>query len=387
MSTISRLAVVLCLIPLGMEARAMSPDDIFAYPASHKTCDRDSTHQSCGNMGCDERPLDVDCGTDCCGEIGCGSDCSACGFGLCDTLGGLIIPQPSCRYDRTKCHPIPQQGILFGLLPPEYFLSDHCFDDFIQPVTNPVYATDPRSFTRARFLFISQTVPEDIFGGGDFQVYALQATFAINERFAIIAEKDGFIVTDLPGLAPLGVGDGWANIALGAKYVALRDVCNQQLLTVGLMYETATGEADALQSGTDGIWNFFASYGKEIFDDTHFVGVFGWSLPNNGSLDSESIYYSAHLDHEVFDGIYALVEFNGRTYIDGADEFPLPIEGFDLINLGAAGVDGQTTVTAAIGGAYKPNPHLEFAAAWEFPISSNRHLFDNRTTVGISLIY
>ena len=72
--------------------------------------------------------------------------------------------------------------------------SDRAFDRFIEPVTNPVFFEDPRSRTRLRFIFINQLIPEgSLLQGGDLQVYGLEATFAINERLAIIAQKDGYI--------------------------------------------------------------------------------------------------------------------------------------------------------------------------------------------------
>jgi|GEM_PF-2634110 len=53
-----------------------------------------------------------------------------------------------------------------GLLP-----SDHCFDDFISPISNPFFFEDPRSLTEVRGIFIENSLPSEI-SGGDFQLYA-----------------------------------------------------------------------------------------------------------------------------------------------------------------------------------------------------------------------
>ena len=52
------------------------------------------------------------------------------------------------------------------------FRSDHEFDTFMEPVTNPVFFEDPRSKTRLRIFFLNQQIPEgSALGGGDYQGY------------------------------------------------------------------------------------------------------------------------------------------------------------------------------------------------------------------------
>ena len=61
------------------------------------------------------------------------------------------------------------------------FRSDREFDTFIEPISNPVWSMDPRSITRARFIFLNQMIPgSSIIGKGDLQVYALQISVALN---------------------------------------------------------------------------------------------------------------------------------------------------------------------------------------------------------------
>lgn len=80
-----------------------------------------------------------------------------------------------------------------GYAPPAYpvsqetrglFESDHAFDGFSTPLSNPVQSKDPRSLTEVRFLFLGdwsrRSTP--VIGGGSFQVYAMQVRLAVTDR-------------------------------------------------------------------------------------------------------------------------------------------------------------------------------------------------------------
>lgn len=288
----------------------------------------------------------------------CGEGCDACG----ESCGG---------------------GWLSGLT----LKSDRCFDGFIEPVSNPVFFEDPRSRTRLRFLFINQQIPNGSpIGGGDFQVYAAQATIALSDRLSIIAQKDGFITLQADGLPH---GDGWGDLGTGLKYVLIRDPQQQFLLSAGFMFEWSNGSSEVFQGNGDGVWNFFLTTGKAFgeCDQNHFIGTFGWHAPQDPSAESESIFYSLHLDRHVGKGFYGLLELNGIQYVNDGDRLPLSVEGGDLINLGSTDVSGNTFVSLAVGATQKINENLQVGGAWEFPITGRQDLMDNRVTATISLIY
>ena len=91
------------------------------------------------------------------------------------------------------------------------FRSDREFDSFIEPISNPIWAMDPRSMTRARFVFLNQMIPaKSVIGKGDLQVYALQLSVALNERWSIIATKDGYNTLQAAGIPN---DQGWADVA------------------------------------------------------------------------------------------------------------------------------------------------------------------------------
>ncbi len=62
------------------------------------------------------------------------------------------------------------------------FQSDHEFDSFISPISNPFYNQDPRALTEARPIFIWQQTPNanQIFGGGNTEDSAGAAGIGVN---------------------------------------------------------------------------------------------------------------------------------------------------------------------------------------------------------------
>lgn len=292
--------------------------------------------------------------------------------------------RPSCPPCQSFIHYQPEPYAI-TLFPNDLFRSDHEFSDFVEPVTNPILFEDPRSMTRVRFDFINQEIPgNSVLRGGDAQVYAMQATVALSNRLTLLANRDGYIDFN-PNALP--DENGWADIGTGLKYVIIRDECNRFLLSGGFLYEWSHGSNDVFQGNGDGVWNFFLTTGKG-FGKNHFIGTVGWELPNNGSAESESIFYSLHLDREIADGIYVLTEFTGIEYVESGRAIPgLNMEGGDLFNLGAGNVAGNHFASWAVGGAWKPNRHVSIGAAYEIPVTNRKDLMDNRVTANLTLFY
>src|SRR5262245_20247467 len=67
-------------------------------------------------------------------------------------------------------------GLFSGNLFQGTFQSDHCFDRFISPVSNPFFFEDPRALTELRPIFIYQHIPgsNPLFHGGSFEGFFLQ---------------------------------------------------------------------------------------------------------------------------------------------------------------------------------------------------------------------
>lgn len=62
-------------------------------------------------------------------------------------------------------------------------------DNTIAPVTNPFYFEAAQVNTELRPVFIHHEIPSSFLGGGDANVYGVQARWAVNDRLALIATK------------------------------------------------------------------------------------------------------------------------------------------------------------------------------------------------------
>ena len=266
------------------------------------------------------------------------------------------------------------------------FESDHAFDNFINPVSNPVLAKDPRSSTWARVLFINNNFPGSTpIGGGDAQIYAMQVNLAITDRLTFIADKDGYGVFRTTNLKP---SNGWLDLAAGFKYTLIRDVENQFLFTVGIMYEMPSGAAQVFQRTGEGIFTPFITYGKQFADHWHFMGTHGYSFGVDPGANSSFFYHSLHLDREINGWFYPLVEMNFFQYTHGGNALPRAIgEGDGLLNLGTQGMNGRDLLTTAIGAKFKLSQNVMAGAAYEFPLSGYMGILNNRVTVDLVLRY
>ena len=227
-------------------------------------CSLSTCSNECGDSGCSVDP-------DCCEEPGC-ADLSGCGEDCCGLFGGSGTGLASHLKLRK---------------------SDHCFDDFISPMTNPVYFEDPRTLTEARLIYMNHRVPA-VLGGGSVQLFAMQLRAALTDDLSIIATKDGYAVSD----SPL-VDDGWANVSAGLKLNVYKNVCTQTIASVGTTYEIPMGSRGTLQGHGDGEFHFFGTGGTEILEDTHFISGTGLRLPVDQDAQSTVFYWSNHIDRKI----------------------------------------------------------------------------------------
>lgn len=268
------------------------------------------------------------------------------------------------------------------------FESDRAFPGFIGPISNPILSKDPRSLTEARPLYIYNKIdPSHPLGSGNFDVYAMQLRVALTDRLTFIADKDGYAT--IHPQVPVGTLEGWLDLAAGLKYVFVRDVENQFLVTGGFMYEIPNGEAAVFQNQGGGLFTLFGTIGKEFAGRAHILDTFGTQLPTNWNANSSLFYNSLHLDYALLPWLYPLIELNWLHYTSGGNRgIPAAIgEGDGLINIGTSGVAGNDLVTTAVGLKCLLNDHLELGTAWEVPISNRHDLINNRLLVEAILRY
>ncbi|MBI1323583.1 hypothetical protein GC170_10415 [bacterium] len=265
------------------------------------------------------------------------------------------------------------------------FQSDHEFDGFTGPLSNPVQFKDPRSLTEARLIFMQNwTRPSTpVIGQSSMQVYALQLRLALTERLQIFADKDGIV-----RLSPKGTTSttGLANIAAGAKYVFLRNVETQTLGSLAVQYEAPTGYANIFQNQGSGLLGIWGIFGQEFGDGWHGILQIGQNLRMN-KIDSGYFMTSAHIDKR-FGKFTPFYEANWFYYNQTGTFLPtLNTEGGGLLNVGAGKVMGLNYVTNAIGFKYDLTPNAELGVGYEFQLSDRAMLLGNMVHAQLILRY
>jgi hypothetical protein len=291
-----------------------------------------------------------------------------------------IVPMvsPSYAADNSVYAAAPAtKAPLLGLIAP----SDAAFGSFISPISNPVFFEDPRTLTEAKLIFLNNQMPGSV-GGNNIQLYALQLRVALTDRLSIIATKDGYVVSEN------GVeGDGWANLALGLKYNVYKDACAQRILSVGTTYQIASGTPAALQGNGDGEFNFFATGGMQIGECWHLISATGFRVACDTNDQTDSWYWSNHIDRKLGSwGLYGLYEVNWYHWLTSGNT-AVPVDGLDMLNLGAKGAAGRDVVTNAIGLKYSTSIAQEIGIAWEFPLTAERDIMENRINFNWNIRY
>ncbi len=288
---------------------------------------------------------------------------------------------------------------------------------FQTPITNPTNFEDPRVLSDLRPIYIRHHISDDFAGnvldGGHVDVFALQMRFAVTERLAIIATKDGYVLVR-PNDPVQGVvenSDGWANLAFGAKYNFWRDADLRALATGGLRYEAPSGNAQGLQGPVflsnaladrgNGLLNPFVS-GLWGTENLHLMGYTGFRFPLS-DVDSMFFDLSLKADYTLPELTFAkpewkvgalspTIELNRNQTLRGGDRIPLSDEGFDFFNLGSSKAGGNGVVTMGFGARWRFVDDLDIfgrtggvdiGAAYELPLSSNNDVFDWRVTTDL----
>lgn len=311
------------------------------------------------------------CDAPCDLEMACengGCDLGGCDGGGCDSIG-------------CGC------GLLggFSIRP-----SDHCFDDFISPMSNFIFFEDPRTLTELRPIFFHHRAPAPLgttgLDGGEINLLAAQVRLALTERLSFIAVKDGYIWA---GDGDDIVEDGWADLSLGLKYNLVRDTCTGTLAAAGFTYEIPLGDEDARQSIGDGEFHLFGSAGQRFLNgDAHYLTTTGFRLPVDGDVQCTSFHWSNHFDVRLTNTLYAVTEVVWWHWFDDARlGLPLGVAGQDVFNLPSTNVDAESLVTQSVGLKCKPSGNREYGLSYEFPVSGHEDVIDYRIQVDMIFRY
>lgn len=259
------------------------------------------------------------------------------------------------------------------------------FEQFYDPVGQPIYFESPFINTSARLIYIYHTFAEGSqLQGGDLNVVAAQARLAITERLALIATKDGYSWLN-PGIFP-AEEDGWNDIALGLKYAFYVDREAQMVITGGARWQWANGNHQVLQGYSQEI-SPFVSLAKG-WDKFHLIADATVRLPFDDNDGNTVFQWDAHFDYEVFEGFAPCIELHGLHYWTNAENLDLTVGGLDYANIGSSGVAGSTVIWMGLGGRFKFSPNVSAGCTYEFALTNkNADIMDQRVTVDLTFTW
>jgi hypothetical protein len=266
------------------------------------------------------------------------------------------------------------------------FMSDHDFDSFISPISNPFFFEDPRSLTEIRPIFMWQKIPgsNPLFQGGNAQYLGVQARLALTERWSIVLHKIGGIWFQ-PDAPFFGDEAGISELQIGPKFTFYRDPGTQTIAAFGVNFEFATGSQKVFQNTGDGAITPYVTAGQKI-GNFHVIGAFGYRFRVDDTR-SNSFFTSLHIDYSIFEKIYPLVELNWYHYTQNGRGRAADFEGQDLFNFGSNNVEGNDVLTLAAGVRYKISEAIQAGIVAEFPLLKREDLLDFRITADLIFRY
>ena len=277
------------------------------------------------------------------------------------------------------------------------------FEQARRPITNPTLFDLALPTTNVHPIFLYHVLPDQVSAGGgkvplggDVQLYALQFEYALNDRFSLVATKDGYVDMNFDNPA-FNDSSGFANLGGGVKYAFLLDPVAQTAVSGSLTLEFPTGNSDVLQGEGKGLANMIVS-GLKLVDDWQFAGGAGLQVPFTDEQATMG-WVSAHASYEVSRWFIPMVELNWFHVLsegDGTGNFggqlgggvpgAVQFEGGDLFNLGATNAsDNPDFVSAAIGFRSRITDSVTAGFAYEMPLTDEEDsLMEERFTLDLT---
>lgn len=268
------------------------------------------------------------------------------------------------------------------------FQSDHAFDVFASPITNPFLFTDPRSLTYVKPLFIYNKVPTDnpVFNGSAMYWFGVQGSLAITEKLSVKIDKLGAQWTDLtpaqPGLvAPFfGNNSSFAEVWVTPQWTFWRGERTNTIMAMGVQFQIPSGSLSTGQN-TGGLninpyFTIAQNFWRTSYGSMNFMGNIGFPISVNGDRNS---YFttSLHLDYDVanWHKLYPTLELNIQSALSNGTQFPyMNTYSPDMFNVGAGAVKGLSAITIAPGVRYKFTEMFQVGAAVEFLTTTHRNM-------------
>src|SRR5579875_936890 len=280
--------------------------------------------------------------------------------------------------------------------------SDHAFDYFASPVTNPFLFEDPRALTELKPLFIYAGAPRTnpIFRGGNEEFYGLQARLAVTERLSLTVNELGFITLNPfnPAAGPPGKfseNTGFAQIELGPKYTFLRSEEWKTVMAGGLIFQIPAGSPKVFQNtGTLGLVPYLSAAKNFClpggWGSTNLMGTLGYDFSVTKQR-SQFYYMLLHWDYNIANTnmFFPFLEMSWYHYtIGGNANIPgFGFEGLDLVNFGSKNVGGRDFLGISPGLRFKLNEHIQAGAAITWPLLKQKEINDYTLTFDIIFRY
>jgi hypothetical protein len=292
----------------------------------------------------------------------------------------------------------PPVGLLQQITQPcgprSLFQSDHCFDSFVSPVTNPFFFLDARALTEVRPIILWQQTPRSnsLYAGSDIIFVGLQGSVALTERLSVYVSKLGWIWNEVHnGTTDLSSHDGFVGVNLGGQYAIIRNekcegiLPGKTLLTVGMQFEIPAGPNKVAQDtgnlSLTPYLSFAQEFGETPYGTFHFMKTTGFSLSID-QVRTDFFFSSYHLDFGIgkCPQWYPFVELNWFYYFHSGTARNFTFEGRDLFNFGSTQIGGHHDLAIAVGTRYKITEWAQLGGAIEFPLLNNHQLMNFRVT-------
>lgn len=266
------------------------------------------------------------------------------------------------------------------------FQSDHAFDQFASPVSDPFFFEDPRALTEVRPIFIYQQAPGSnyVYHAGDIVFLGTQARVAFTDWFSLVMNKFGGIWSEnhnaFDGFAPHA---GFAEVWLGPKFTFYRCEQTGTVAAAGLTFQIPAGPGRVFQdTGTltlNPYLSFAQNFGRSSYGSFNFMHTSGLAIATDNKRTDYG-YADFHLDYNVLNAnkIYPLIELDWTHINQAGSARALGFEGRDLFNYGSTAVSGRDYLVVATGARYKFNECIQVGAAVSTPITAPRDIYGYR---------
>ena len=260
------------------------------------------------------------------------------------------------------------------------------FTRYVPPLAQPYLNETPYITTEARLVYLYNEIPKGfVTGGGSINIFAAQIRVALTEQLGFIATKDGYTILHFDNVLP--DSDGFENISFGFKYALHSKPEEEEILTFGIEYEPPTGSLSSgginLQGKGDGFIDYFLT-GATKNNKWGIQGSLGIQQALDTDYNSSFFHWHAHLDYELFNNFFPLIEVNGLKAYDPGNRTAISnFEGNDAANFGST--SSTHVVSGTAGFRYRLTKNIIMGMGYETALTEQKDLLEYRTNLDLTL--